>query len=264
MNVSESCPATLAGARYRALTRPVLWATLLASPATFGAHPLITEDTGVQGKGCWQFELNTDRAVERGTKLASHVANATLTYGVSDTLDLAGNLPWRHDEISDDPSEFREGAGDATLFVKWRFYEKDNLSLALKPIVSLPSGDSDNGLGGGRVRAGVVGIATRGDDDLSLSGNVGYSYNNNSAGERRDIWSASGSLTFGLSEKVHAAIELGAYTNSDPSEAKYPAFVNFGLIYSPSDTVDLDLGYLRGLNDAESLYSFGGGATFRW
>jgi hypothetical protein len=33
--------------------------------------------------------------------------------------------------------------------VKWRFYEKDGLSFAIKPGIILPTGEEDKGLGDG-------------------------------------------------------------------------------------------------------------------
>ena len=252
------------GFRQGHLSRSLAWPALLISPAAFGAHPLITEDAGVQGRGKWQFELNTDHAVERGSRLAGHAVNAALTYGLSESVDLSANLPWQHDEVNDNPREVAEGVGDTTLNLKWRYYERDTLALALKPILSQPSGDSGNGLGSGRVSAALVGIATWSVDSLSVSGNLGYAYNNNDAGDRKDIWSLSGAVLYGLTDKLQVAFEMGGYSNSDPNAAKYPVFANIGLIYSPTPNLDWDIGYLRGLNDAEALYSLGVGMTWRW
>ncbi|WP_313082819.1 hypothetical protein [Pulveribacter sp.] len=68
------------------LRAPLLGAALLAAAAAAqAAHPLITDDTGTQGAGRWQFELNTDhtRARDRyaGTTAWERELNATLTRG---------------------------------------------------------------------------------------------------------------------------------------------------------------------------------------
>ena len=232
--------------------------------AAFAAHPLVTEDSGVQGEHNWQFELNTDRAIERDTRFSSQVVNATLTYGLADTLDLAFNMPWQRNEVSDSPRQFYNGAGDASIFMKWRVYENDKLSLAIKPLISLTTGNSDKGLGSDRMRPRVTGISTWGDERLSLSANLGYTYNDNTFGDRKSLWNLSGSVVAGLFENLRGVLEVGAYTNSDSTVRQKPACANVGLIYSPHDKLDFDLGYKRGLNKAEALYSVGAGVTVRW
>ena len=66
------------------------------SVPAFGAHPLITDDTGTQGKGKFQLELNGEyghenegSAVEDTTDMA-----ATLTYGINDQIDISVGVPY--------------------------------------------------------------------------------------------------------------------------------------------------------------------------
>lgn len=246
------------------VVRHALALGFLPPAVAFAAHPLATEDTGVQGKGNWQFELNTDRAVERNTYFTGHSVNAALTYGVSDGLDLAFNVLWQRNQVGDAPPEFLGGTGDASVFMKWRAYEDGKLSLAVKPMLSLPTGNFDKGLGSDRLRPSVIGIATWGDEKLSLSANLGYTYNNNKAGERKNIWNTSVAVMAGLGDKLKGVAEVGTYTNSDPASNTAPAFANVGLIYSPTSKLDFDIGYKRGLNDAECHHSVGAGVTVRW
>lgn len=101
-----------------------LAAALLALSANaHAAHPLISDDTGTQGQGHWQFELNTDhtRVREAGQSAWEREVNGALTYGLDDRLDVAVNVPWLHLSA---PGESRErGVGDATVLAKWRFYD---------------------------------------------------------------------------------------------------------------------------------------------
>lgn len=232
--------------------------------AAFAAHPLSTEDTGVQGAGNWQFELNADRIRQRNTHNSDIVANATLTRGLGDTLDLAVNLPWQRLQSGDDPRETQRGWGDASVFVKWRVWETDKLSLALKPQLNIPSGDHARGLGSDRYQPGLTSVASWGDERLTLLGNVGYQYADNKDDQRRDIWSTSAAVLVGITPKFRIVGEVGSCTNADHASRKYPAFANVGVIYSPTEKLDLDLGYRHGLNNAEALYQFGGGVTLRW
>jgi hypothetical protein len=247
-----------------AIAKTALAIGLLLPMTAFALHPLVTEDTGVQGQNNWQFEFNSDRAVERDTKFTSLSVNATLTYGLTDALDVAFNAPWERNQIGNYPSQFQRGAGDASIFMKWRIYEDEKLSFAVKPILYLPTGNFDKGLGNDRTRPGLIGVTTWGDEEFSLSANIGYTYNDNKVGDRKSIWNTSGAMLVGLADKLRGALEIGAYTNGDAASHKNPAFANVGLIYSPTDKLDLDIGYKRGLNDAESLYSFGAGVTVRW
>jgi hypothetical protein len=236
----------------------------VVSLSALAAHPLVTEDTGVQGYGNQQFELNTDRSVAHETKFSSLSVNATYTLGVSDTLDVAYNGPWLRNQVGNSPREFQRGLGDASIFMKWRAYEDGAFSVALKPIVYFPIGDHDKGLGADRVRAGVTGVTSWSGEGYNVLANLGYTDNNNKDGDRKSIWNTSAALVVGLSDKVRGAVEAGTYTNSDATSKKYPAFANLGLIYSPTEKFDLDVGYKQGLNDAEVKRSFGAGMTVRW
>lgn len=243
----------------------VALAISLAFPVTaFAAHPLTTEDTGVQGTGNWQFELNTDRSVERYTRNASLTANATLTRGLSDTVDLAVNVPWQRNQVGEDPMETQRGWGDISVFMKWRIYEQDKLSFALKPLLMLPTGNSDKGLGSDRLQPGVTGIASWGDEKFTVLGNVGYLRADNKVGENKDIWSASVATLVSVADQFRLVAELGSYRNCDPETSKNPIFGNVGLVFSPNDKLDLDIGYRKGLNKAEVKYSVGAGVTVRW
>ena len=232
--------------------------------AAFAAHPLVTDDTGVQGHGNWQAELNSDRSVERDTNFTTLAANLTLTYGLTDALDVGFNIPWQRNQVGDEPREYEKGAGDVSVFMKWHLYEEGKLGFAVKPVLYLPTGDSDKGLGTDRTNVGVIGVTTWGDEALSLSANIGYTYNDNKLGDRKHIWLASAAAVMGLVDKLRGTVEIGTYTNSDVASHKAPAFANAGLIYSPTDKLDFDVGYKRGLNDAECRHSFGAGITVRW
>lgn len=237
---------------------------LLSSPAAFAAHPLTTEDTGTQGDGNWQLEVNSDRAREHDTNHVNLSANVTLTRGIGDRVDVGLNLPWQRLESGDDPRNRDRGFGDTTVFVKWRVYEQNKWSFAVKPTLNIPTGDSDKGLGADRSQPGITGVAGWGDDKFSVFANAGYLYADNKAGERKDIASASTAAVWGVAEHFQVVGEVAANSDSDMDSAKWPAFANVGLIYSPTEKLDLDIGYRHGLNKPADLYSYGVGGTIRW
>ena len=92
----------------------------------FAAHPLITEDTGTQGKGNFQLELTSEHAYEEedGTRETTVRANAVLSYGLRDNADVILTLPHRRisSEAADGSRTVNQGTADIGLDLKWRFY----------------------------------------------------------------------------------------------------------------------------------------------
>jgi hypothetical protein len=65
----------------------------LFSKDVYSAHPLNTEDTGTQGRGGWQLELNGERNRDEGVRGAHTMA--VLSYGIADSADLQVGTPWQ-------------------------------------------------------------------------------------------------------------------------------------------------------------------------
>ena len=61
-------------------------------------------------------------------------ARAALTYGVIDNIDVIWTIPhqWKKTEVSDATVSDVSGVADVSMEIKWRFFEKDGLSLAVK------------------------------------------------------------------------------------------------------------------------------------
>jgi hypothetical protein len=255
-------------------------------PLAFGEHPFITDDAGTQGAGNWQLELLAQRdrhvhAANAGTGPARQSGRSTqfnpvLTYGLRDNLDIALGLNYlrhRDSETGAPTTVPASGATDSTLELKWRFHDEDGFSLALKPGVTLPTGDENRGLGAGRTSWGIDFIATYEAGPWTLLGNVSYfrprfKLPQDAADNRDNLWRVSGGTVYGLRSDVKLTGELGVRTNearNDPFlPGQYARFVMLGAIYSPTDKIDLDIGVRKGLNHAETDTVFLLGATFRW
>ncbi len=252
------------------------WAVFLFSVffscSAWAAHPLITDDTGTQGKGKFQLEVNGqydwDReATEDGmVKSRGGQAAATLSYGILDNVDLIFSLPylWGNTEVNEVKVYSEKGIGDATLDAKVRLWEKSGFSVALKPGISFPTGDKDKGLGTGKLGGHVYLIASREIGSWALHGNLGYIRNENDAGERRDIWHVSFASTWEVVKNLKLAADIGAERNTDWNSKKPPAFLIGGIIYSISDRLDLDLGVKFGLTEPEPDFSLMAGLTWRF
>jgi hypothetical protein len=137
----------------------VYFALLLIACPSWAAHPLITDDSGTQGKGNFQLELNAqfdwdkDDTEELSVRTTGGQAAATLSYGIAENFDLVLSLPylWGKAEVNEITVHDGKGFGDAVLETKLRLFEKNGFSMALKPGISFPTGDDEKGLGAGQL-----------------------------------------------------------------------------------------------------------------
>jgi hypothetical protein len=255
---------------------PLAIAATLWSAPCFAAMPLITDDTGTQGKGKLQLELgwetHREKEIADGVSLkeTGGETSATITCGLTDRIDLVAGAPWSWQGIEEDgiTTASEHGIGDVSLQIKWRFFEMEGgkLSLAVKPGITLPSGNESRGLGNGRVSGGALLIATHTAEPGAVHVNLGY--NRNSYGldssriaYRKDIWHASLAGELNVMKQLRAVGDLGIETSQEKENDTNPVYLLGGLIYSLSDFVDIDFGIKGGLNDAEPDTAFLAGVT---
>lgn len=259
---------------------------VIVAPATgLAGPPYITDDTGTQGRGNWQLELTGEylqhdqTALSEGV-LVNHERRTTaigpvLTYGVSKDVDLAVGLAYLRDRITENGVLVQDADGmtDSTVEVKWRFYERDGLSFAIKPGLLLPTGDEDKGLGTGKLSWAVNGILTYETGPWTWLANLAYSEARfkraeDTATNHRHLWRLSGAVGYQLHRTLKLAAEAGIRTNPARDDPFLPSdnghFAMLGVIYSPTDAIDIAVGFRKGTNDGESDEVFPFGVTFRW
>jgi len=245
----------------------VIFGILSSATVAFAAHPLITDDAGTMGTGKSQLELTGEYGhdKENGVTTKTRQGDACFTYGLSDAVDLVIDLPYLHVRTSDDTTTLTEnGFSDTSLAVKWRFYEHDGLSLALKPGVTLPTGDDEEGLGAGKTTYSLFFVTSKEMDPWAFHLNLGYIRNENTLDEEKDLWHASIASTLALTENLTAVANLGVESTPDKLVGTDPAFVLAGLIYALSEEVALDCGIKYGLNDPETDYTVLAGVTWKF
>jgi long-subunit fatty acid transport protein len=261
----------------------LLSSSLIPHPSSlsWAAHPFITDDTGTQGKGNWQLELQGDflrddrtaGGVEQKNKLNTYTS--VLSYGVLENLDVQVGVGYLSTRASENGITLADESGmsDSTLELKWRFYETNDFSLGLKPVVTLPTGNEDRGLGSGKTSWGVSLLATYEAEPWTFLGNVAYSRARfkdaqTAAESRSDLWRVSGGAAYALSDEVKLVGELGLRSNESRNDAFLPdstsQFGMLGVIYSPTKKIDLDMGFRKNFNRAEFDKAYLLGATFRW
>ncbi len=250
-----------------------LFIVMLVSPAaTWAAHPLITDDAGTQGRGNYQLELNGQYDSEEETVSGVSVKSTggqvatTLTYGIVDTVDLVLSLPYQWCNTKEDGSTVynENGISDTVFEVKWRFFEKDGLGLALKPGVSFATGDDEKGLGTGKTGYRLFFIASQEIAPWAFHLNLGYIGNENKVDEETNIWHASLAATYDVVENLKIVGNIGVEKNREMGADNDPAFILGGLIYSISKSFDIDFGVKYELTSSETDISVMAGTTFRF
>ncbi len=239
---------------------------LLCVPA-FAAHPLITDDTGTQGEGMFQIEANFQYSHHRQGRVTekSFELETIISCGVMDDVDLVAGVPYQH--VSTKERGFRNteaGISDVALEVKWRFLEHSGWSLALKPGITVPTGDKDKGLGLGRISPSLFFILTKETEPLAFHLNLGYMRNENRLDERTDLWHASIASEVEILKELKAVANIGVERNSSKDSATLPAFILGGFICSLTQNLDLDVGLKAGLTRSEPDYSILAGVAWRF
>jgi hypothetical protein len=240
---------------------------MISAELAQAAHPLITEDTGTQGKGRFQLELTAEHGYQDEDYAAEHDRQftATLSYGARDDMDLIVTVPYQR--ISADIGgdiETHSGKSDVGFDIKWRFYEKETLSMALKPGVTFPAGDESVGLGSGKSGYSLYHVTSFEPKPWAFHLQLGYRRNRNIMDEREGIWHVSFGGWRELGEKLKIVGDIGANTNTDKSSNTETVFLILGAIYSLAQNIDMDFGIKKGLSNAETDYTLLGGMAVRF
>lgn len=236
------------------------------SPVTYAAHPLITDDAGTQGQGKFQLEFNGQNDYDRegGIKTEKTILGTTFSYGIIDPLDLVIGISYQFLKTENDALIKNEGLADISLDLKWKFYERDNLALALKPGITLPTGDEQKSLGTGKATYRLFFISTLEKKPWAFHFNLGYIRNENKLEERVDLWHISLATWVEVVKDLKLVANIGLEENREKSKDEPPAFLLGGIIYSCTENFDLDFGLKLGLNGPETDFSVLAGLAWRF
>ena len=236
---------------------------LRAAPG-HAAHPLVTEDTGTQGRGGFELELGTS-LVHQGDASIFEL-DPQLSYGAADALDLIVRpalLALRGEAAQDAARHF--GAGATALDFKWRFLEHGAWSVGTRAGLDLPALSHD--LGPRRTGAHAL-LAVTYDAPLWVSGNVAYTHRPAVAdGEpqvRHDVWRVSLALAHAPTERVRLVADVAAAEADDPRVGGLPAVAVLGAIFKLAEGLDADIGYQARLSRNAAPAAWLAGLTLRW
>jgi hypothetical protein len=130
------------------------WAVLLTlgPVAARAGPPFVTDDPEPVPYRHWEFYAasQTAQTADDWSGTAPHIE---LNYGAIPNVQLHLIAPMAYDAPSE--GERHYGYGDTELGVKYRFLEETGWfpQAGVFPLLELPTGDSDEGLGGGHVQA---------------------------------------------------------------------------------------------------------------
>jgi hypothetical protein len=247
----------------------IIMILLVFSIPAYAAHPLITDDTGTQGKGKFQIEMlgqagyDKDKSTDTTTKTAT--PNTILTCGAIETVDVMVGTTYQWIRTSGQGLVSNEnGIGDAMIAVKWRFFERDGFSFAVKPVVNLPSGDWDRGMGNGKMSGSIYLIGTKELKPFAFHINGAYIRNENKLNQEVSLWHASFATEYEMIKNLKLVGNVGAQRNVVRGDNTPPVFILGGLIYSLTEKIDLDAGYKYGLTKPEVNHTVLAGITIKF
>jgi hypothetical protein len=143
-------------------------------------------------------------------------------------------------------------------------YEKEGLSFALKPGLSLPTGNENKGLGTGKTGNHVFLIGTKESGAWTFHGNLGYSSNENMFEDNKNLLYASIVAMYAVGKNPLLVADTGVERNVEKSSHTEPAYLLGGVIYSIAENIDIDFGVKHALSSAETDVAVMAGTTLRF
>jgi len=242
---------------------PLACVALLLPGLACAFQPLVTDDTGTQGKGGNQVEVAYNRTVDKadGAKAVTHEAPLVFARGITDALDLYAGVGYQR-IVPDAPQAVERGWGNPVLGAKWRFHENEasKLSFALRPEVAfaVSEGKEARGLGTARASFGAALLMTKETGFGAVHANlaaerVNYADDALNAAERRTLYRLSVAPVWDVAEGWKLALDAGLTTNPDLAARASMGYVELGAIYSPGDDLDLALGIVHNVDDGAAI-----------
>ena len=236
--------------------RRLVFACLAFAVSTgYAEYPLITEDTNTVGAGRWQLEGTSEIAQDTLTRERTAIDTFALSYGLAEQADLQLVVPWHRAST--------DGVGDVVLGVKWRFFERGPFSLGVKPGVTLPAGDAQEGRGTGEANWGVTLIASYESGALALHADARYGRNRNQIGERQSLGQLSGGLLYQVGS-VKLVADAAFDTSPDPAIDRTERYAVLGVVWPVHRDFGVAIGWKRGSGGATLEEALLLGAAVRW
>lgn len=229
----------------------------------FAGHPLVSEDSSLLGPGRIQFELNVDHLRSRDPGESLKSGSISYTTGVSKQADLFVSLSNTWDAESGG-----NGISDTEMGAKILILSRESLAVALKPQLSLPSGNEERGLGNGKTSFAFTLIGSYSVNGHEFHLNLGLDRNrfklaSDIEDKRRTIRRASIAIVSEVDDKNRFLLDFGTADHELRSDGGHPAFAVIGFSQEIYSDVEWDFGIKLPINSSERDRQFGFGLTLR-
>lgn len=230
---------------------------LTISPIVIG-FPLSTEDTGTLGNGRTKVELIKEWTEEResGSREVSITHELSMTHGLHDTLNVFFTLPYRevHTHAADISTRFR-GIGDVKFGMKWRYFQRGNVNLGFKVMMTAPTGSDAEELGNGKATQSINALVSYGAGSWEFNVDLGYRRNQNTLNQREQIGSFSAAVMRSLDSRWKILADIGMASNKSKRSKQALTYLGAGLSFLIVRDMSLEAGLKRGLTSAETDYT---------
>jgi hypothetical protein len=235
----------------------------------FAFQPLITDDTGTQGRSGNQLEFSANQERTAGDTIRS--APVTYTRGLNESIDVFAGLGYAKIQ-STSPGADASGGNNPSLGAKWRFLENDErgTSLAIKPEIVFPvSAENErSGLGSGKTSGKLTLIVSQEFPFGAIHFNAGIGNERyRDSLENPDTTTTRFSLApvWDISAQWKLAIDLGAQSARAAGTTLRSNHAELGAIYSPGKDLDFALGIVHSsANDTPRTTSNAATAGLTW
>lgn len=225
--------------------------TITTAGSAFAGIPLVTDDTGTQGAGGNQIEVTFARDKAANDDQSSEFA-LVYTRGLTATIDAF--IEKGRQTFKPSGGTSASDLGNTVIGAKWRAWENENkTSFALKAAAALPLNETKEaeGFGTGKFSYEATLILTQemswGAVNANLStGQEKYRVSTSNA----DTSHFSVAPIFNLTEQVKLAIDLGIDHSKTDAGTEKSRYAEIGIMYAPSESVDLGLGFIRTTDQA--------------
>jgi hypothetical protein len=238
-----------------------LFAVAALSPAQAGA-PFVTDDPEPIAYGTWEINVFSQATHVSGERSGT-LAGVDMNYGALPDLQLHVIAPLAFDKVAGAGTKI--GYGDTELGAKYRFIDEDEggwrPAVAVFPLVSLPTGDDERGLGTGHTREFLPLWLEKNFGDWRTFGGGGYW--NNPGADNKNYWFLGWALQRQITENLSLGGEVFHQTAST-DDGKSSSGFNLGGIYDLSDNYHLLFSAGRGIQHVSSTNRFSYYLAFQW
>ena len=228
------------------------------------AHPLISEDTGTQGRGKFELELGSTITHGQGGRIVE--LDPQLSYGAFGALDviLRPSVFWLTGGAAEGAGR-SPGFGATSLDVKWRPLTWGAWSVGTRAGVDLPT--ASEGIGPRQPGTHALVMATYASDAMMGTAILAYGRvprDPTTPGARRDMLRGSLATLVKLTSSFRLGADIAIMRAEEVPQRAWPAVAVLGVIARLPGGVDADTGYQQPRIRPAPAGAWLLGATLRW